>query len=319
MLCSAGAIAAVLVLPLTGTAQTYPNRPVRIIVPFTPGAPPDIIARIVGSKLAEQLGQPVIVDPRPGATGVIAAEIAKNATPDGHTLLLAGSTLFATLPALKPKLPYDIERDFVALSRIATVAQVLAVHPSLAVSTVADLVRLAKARPGQLNYGSAGNGSSSHLAGEMFNVLAGVKTVHVPYKASSLAINDLITAQVQFIIPSPPAVMPHAKAGRIKVIATTGAKRDPLFPELPTVADAVPGFEFVQWWGIAGPAKTPAVIVKKLHTDLVKVLQTAEMRDLLAKQGTTVHTESSAEFSAFIKVERERIARVGRQVGVTLD
>jgi tripartite-type tricarboxylate transporter receptor subunit TctC len=172
---------------------------------------------------------------------MIAAEIARNATADGYTLLLAGSTLFATLPALKPRIPYDIDKDFVALSRIGTVAQMLAVHPSIGVMTVADLVKLARTRPGELNYGSAGNGSSSHLAGEMLNVLAGVKTVHVPYKASSLAITDLIAGQVQFIIPSPPVVMPHAKVGRIKVIATTGATRDPLFPELPTVADTIPG------------------------------------------------------------------------------
>jgi tripartite-type tricarboxylate transporter receptor subunit TctC len=292
---------------------------VRIIVPFAPGAPPDVIARIVGNRLAEEMGQPVIVDPRPGATGVIAAEIVKNATADGYTLLLAGSTLFATLPALKPKLPYDINKDFVPLSRIGTVAQMLAVHPSIGVSTVADLVKLAKIRPGELNYGSAGNGSSSHLAGEMFNVLAGVKTVHVPYKASSLALTDLVSGQVQFIIPSPPVVMPHAKAGRIRVIATTGARRDPLFPELPVVADVIPGFEFMQWWGIAAPARTPAAVVNKLHAAIVKVLEATQMRELLAQQGATPHAESPAEFSAFIKVERERLARVGRQVGITLD
>jgi tripartite-type tricarboxylate transporter receptor subunit TctC len=300
-------------------AQTYPNRALRILVPFAPGAPPDILARVVGNKLSEQIGQPVIVDPRPGASGVIAAEIAKNATPDGYTLLLAGSTLFATLPALKPGLSYDVDKDFVSLSRVASVAQVLAVPSSLGIGTVSDLVKLAKARPGQLNYGSAGNGSSSHLAGELFNVLAGVKTIHVPYKASSLALNDLIAGQVQFIIPSPPVVMPHAKAGRVRVIATTGAKRDPFFPDLPTVADAVPGFEFTQWWGIAAPAKTPLDIVRKLQAEVVKVLSTAELRDLLAKQGTTPHAESSAEFTAFIRLERERIGRMGRQVGVVLD
>jgi tripartite-type tricarboxylate transporter receptor subunit TctC len=315
----AAATLAALTVTGTGNAEPYPSRPVRIIVPFAPGAPPEIIARLVGSRLSEQLGQPMIVDPRPGASGVIAAEIAKNATPDGYTLLLAGSTLFAALPALKPKLPYDIEKDFAGLSRVGSVSQVLAVHASIGVSTVADLVTLAKAQPGQLNYGSAGNGSSSHLAGEMLNVLAGIKTVHVPYKASSLALNDLIAGQVQFIIPSPPTVMPHAKGGRIKVLATTGANRDPLFPDLPTVGETVPGFEFVQWWGVAAPVKTPAVIVKKLHSGLIKVLQTPEMRDLLAKQGATPHAESPAEFSAFIRAERERIGHVGRQVGVTLD
>ena len=319
MLCLAAATVAALALPWIAAAQTYPNRPVRIIVPFPPGSTPDTVARILGNKLIEQIGQQVIVDARPGGSGVIAVEIAKTAPPDGYTLLLAGTTNFATLPALKPKLPYDVDKDFIALSRVASVANVVAVHPSLGVGTVADLVKLAKARPGHLNYGSGGNGSAAHLAGEMFDVLAGVKTVHVPYKGSVLALNDLIAGQLQFIITSPVLLMPHGKTGRIKVIATTGAKRDPLLPELPTVADTVPGFESTLWWGVAAPAKTPAVIVKKLHAEIVKALQSPEVRELLAKQGATAHAESPAEFTAFIKAERERIARVGRQAGITLD
>jgi tripartite-type tricarboxylate transporter receptor subunit TctC len=319
LLCLAAATVAALAVPGVGAAQTYPNRPVRIIAPFPPGTTADIVARMLGNKLTEQLGQHVIVDQRPGASGVIAVEIAKSAPPDGYTLLLMGPTVFATFPALKPKLPYDPDKDFVALSRVASVANVVAVHPSLGVGTVADLVKLAKARPGHLNYGSAGNGTAPHLAGEMFSALAGVKTVHVPYKGSALALNDLIAGQLQFIMGSPVVVMPHAKTGRIKVIATTGAKRDPLLPELPTVADTVPGFESTLWWGVAVPAKTPAVIVNKLHAEIVKAMQSPEVREILAKQGATAHAESPAEFTAFIKAERERIARVGRQVGITLD
>ena len=183
MLCLEAATLAALAVPGIAVAQTYPNRPVRFIVPFPPGGPADIIARILGSELTEQLGQQVIVDQRPGGSGVIAAEIAKNAAPDGHTLLLAGPTLFATLPALKPKLPYDPDKDFVALSRVAAAALVVAVHPSLGAGTVADLLKLAKARPGELNYGSSGNGSGPHLAGEMLNVLAGVRPCTCPTKA----------------------------------------------------------------------------------------------------------------------------------------
>lgn len=311
--------AVALAVPGFAAVQTYPNRPLRLIVPFPPGGPADIIARIVGNKLTEQLGQQMIVDLRPGASGVIAAGIAKTAAPDGYTLLLAGPTLFATLPALKSRLPYDADKDFVALSRIAAAALAVAVHPSLGAGTVADLVKLAKARPGELNYGSSGNGSGPHLAGEMLNVLAGVKTVHVPYKGTTLALNDLIAGRLQFTMGTAPAVMPHAKAGRIKLIATTGAKREPLLPELPTVAEVLPGFEITVWWGLALPAKTPAVIVKKLHAEIVKALQTPDVRELLAKQGATMHVESPAEFTAFIKGERGRIARVGRQVGITLD
>ena len=319
MLCLAAAAATVLAIPGIGAAQTYPSRPVRIIVPLPSGSSPDIIARILANKLTEQIGQPVIVDPRPGASGVIAVEIARNAPPDGYTLLMAIFTNFVSLPVFKSKLSYNPDEDFVALSRIASVAPVVAVHPSLGVGTVADLVKLAKARPGQLNFGSSGNGTPSHLAGEMFNVLAGVKTVHVPYKGAPQALNDLIAGQVQFVAMSPIVAMPSAKAGRIKVIATMGAKRDPLLPDLPTVADTVPGFESTLWWGVAAPAKTPAVILKKLHAEIVKATQAPEVQELLAKQGATAHAESPAEFTAFIKAERERIARVGRQVGITLD
>ena len=315
----AAAIASVLAVPTIVVAQAYPNRPVRILVPFPPGSTPELVARILGSRLVEQLGQQVVVDPRAGGSGVIAVETAKNAPPDGYTLLLAGTTAFATLPALKPKLSYDVDKDFVVLTRVASVSNVVAVHPLLGVGTVADLVKLASARPGHLNYGSSGNGSAPHLAGEMFNVLAGVKTVHVAYKGTPLALNDLMAGQLQFIMTSPPVVMPLAKTGRIKVIATTGAKRDPLLPDLPTVADTVAGFESTLWWGVAVPAKTPAVVVKALHAGIVKAMQSPEARELLAKQSVTAHAESPAEFAAFIKAERERIARVGRQVSITLD
>ena len=319
MLCLLAVAVTVLALPAVGAAQTYPTRPLRIILALPAGGAPDIVARILSNKLSEQLGQSVIVDARPGGSGVIAAEITKNAPADGYTLLLAGTTVFATLPALRPGLSYNVDKDFTALTRIAWVTNVLAVHPSLGVGSVAELVKLAKARPGQLNYGSGGNGGTSHLAGEMFNLLAGVKTVHVPYKGSVLAFNDLIAGQLQFVISSPVVVMPHAKTGKVKAIATTGAKRDPLLPALPTVADVLPGFESTLWWGVAVPVKTPAVIVKKLHAEIVKAVQSPEVRNLLAKQGTTAHGESPAEFTAFIKAERERIVRVSRQVSITLD
>jgi tripartite-type tricarboxylate transporter receptor subunit TctC len=319
MLCFTAAAMTGLISPGSGAGDPYPNRPLRIIVTFPSGSAADTVARVLGNKLAEQMGQQVIVDVRPGGSGVIAVEIAKNAAPDGYTLLLATATSFATLPTLKPKLPYDVDKDFAVLSRVASGAYVLAVHPSLGVATVADLVKLAKARPGQLNYGSGGNGSAGHLAGEMFDLLAGVKTVHVPYKGAPPALNDLIAGQLQFTIASPVLLMPHAKTGRIKVIASTGAKRDPLLPELPTVADAVPGYEITTWFGVAVPAKTSTAIVSKLHAELVKAMRSPETRELLAKQGATAHAESPAEFSAFIKLERERIGRIGRQAGITLD
>jgi tripartite-type tricarboxylate transporter receptor subunit TctC len=315
----AAALVSALALPYIGAAQTYPDRPVRLIVSFPAGGASDTVARILANKLAEQLGQPVIVDSRPGGSGVIGVEIAKSAPPDGYTLLMATVNTFALLPALKPRLPYDPEKDFVALTRVASGGDVIAVHPSLAVGTVADLVKLAKARPGQLNYGTSGTGTNQHLGGEMLNVFAAVQTVHVPYKGVVLALNDLIAGQLQFILASPIFVMPHAKTGRIKVIATTGAKRDPLLPELPAVAETLPGFEMTAWQGVAVPMKTPFVIVNKLHTEIVKALRTPEVRELLVKQGVTAHAESQADFTAFIKADRDRLARVGRQVGITLD
>jgi tripartite-type tricarboxylate transporter receptor subunit TctC len=306
-------------MPATWAAQTYPNRPVRIILALPAGGAPDFIARTLGSRLTEQLGQPVIVEARPGASGVIAAEYVKASPPDGHTLLLAGTTVFVTLPVLKSKLAYDPDKDFALLTRVASVAQVVAVHPSLGASTVADLVKLARAQPGKLNYGSGGIGSSSHLAGEMFDVLAGVKTVHVPYKGTVLALNDLIAGQLQFIMINPVVVMAPAKTRKIKLIATTGSTRDPLLPELPTVGDFLPGFESTIWWGIAVPAKTPAVVAAALHAEIVKAMQNPQTRGLLAKQGATAHGESPAEFAAFMGAERERILRIGRQVSITLD
>ena len=315
----ASAMLLVLAVPAGGAVQPYPNKPVRIVVPFSSGSSADTVARIIANKLTEQLKRPLIVDARPGGTGIIGVEIAKNASPDGYTLLLAGTATFATLPALKPKLPYDPDKDFAVLTRIASVANVVAVHPSLGVSTVPEFVKLAKARPGDLNFGSFGNGSAGHLGGEMFNVLAGIKTVHIPYKGTGLALKDLITGQLQFMVISPALAMPAAKAGRIKVIATAGPSRDPLWPELPTVADVLPGFEVTLWWGVAVPAKTPSAIVKKLHAEIVKAEQTPEVRAQLAKQGATPHAESPAEFTAFIKAERQRLARVGHQAGITFD
>jgi tripartite-type tricarboxylate transporter receptor subunit TctC len=313
--------AAVQVFALSGiaTAQTWPNRPLRMIVPFPAGSQSDVIGRVVGNKLADLLGQQVVVDNRVGASGAIGMELAKNAPADGHTLMLATFATFALLPALKPALPYDTDRDFIALSRVASGVFVVAVQPLLGIASVGDLIKLAKARPGQLNYGSSGNGSIQHLAGEMFKVQAGVKTTHVPYKGAVIALTDLIAGQIQYIVASPTIVMPHAKTSRLKVLATTGAKRDPLLPEFPTVAETVPGFEITSWQGMVLPAKTPAVIVNKLHAEIVKALQTPEVREQLAKQGVTAHAESPAEFMTFIKADRERMARVARQVSITLD
>lgn len=300
-------------------AQTYPTKPIRFLVPSPAGGSPDILARIVGARLSEQMKQQVIIDNRSGASGIIGVEIVKNAAPDGYTLLLATSTIFASLPALKNNLPYDVERDFAHLSRIAWVANVATVNANLGVNSVADLVKLAKDKPGSLNYGSAGNGSPAHLAGAMLNVLAGVKTTHIPYKGAAPAMSDMIGGQIQFLITSPLVAMPLGRTGRIKVLATTGAQRDPLLPELPTMAETVPGYEIVQWWGVSVAKGTPAAITQRLHKELMIALNAPEVRALMSKNGATSNPESPAEFIAFMKAERGRIANVGKQAGIVLD
>ena len=300
-------------------AQPYPSKPIRFIVPSPPGGSPDILARIVSQKMTEQLGQQVVVDNRGGASGIIGVEAAARAAPDGYTLLFVTATTFGSLPALKRKLPYDPEKDFQPLSRIAWVANVMTVSPKLGANSVADLVRIARDRPGQLNYGSAGNGTPAHLAGAMFNVLAGVETVHVPYKGAALALTDVIGGQLQILITSPLVAMPHGRAGRIKVLGTTGARRDPLLPELPPVADTVPGYEIVQWWGAALPARTPPAIVKRMHEELLKALAAPDARAAMSRNGATPNPETPAEFAAFMKSERARIARLGKQAKISLD
>lgn len=300
-------------------AQNYPSRPIRFLVPGAAGSSQDILARVLANKLSQQLNQQVVVDARAGASGLIAIDIAKTAAPDGYTLVAATSTLFSGLPALKPKLSYDPDRDFAPLSRMASVANVLTVNASLGVETAADLVKLARAKPGQLNYGSAGNGSPAHLAGAMFDVLAGVKTNHVPYKGAAQALTDVIGGQLHYLITSPLVAMPHAKGGRIKVLATTGAKRDPLLPDLPVLADTVPGYDITQWWGVVAPAKTPKPILDLLHAEIIKALRTPEVRELLARQGATAQPESPAEFAAFMKSERTRIGQLGKKAGISLD
>jgi tripartite-type tricarboxylate transporter receptor subunit TctC len=314
-----GACAAAVFSQPACAADEFPARPIRFLVPGATGSSQDLLSRIVANKLAQQMNQQVVVDVRAGASGLIGIELGKAAAPDGYTIIAATSTLFASLPALKANLSYEADRDFAPLSRMAMVANVMTVNAALGVETVADLVKLAKARPGQLNYGSAGNGSPAHLAGAMFDLLARVKTNHVPYKGAAQALTDVIGGQLQYLVTSPLVAMPHAKGGRIKVLATTGAKRDPLIPELPTVADEIPGYNITQWWGIVVPARTPAPIATRLHAELIKALQSPEVRDLIARQGASVQPESPAEFSAFMRAERMRIANLGKQANIRLD
>jgi tripartite-type tricarboxylate transporter receptor subunit TctC len=299
-------------------AETYPTKPLRVIVPTAPGGSPDTVARIVTERAATILGQPIVVDARGGGGGLVGASIAMNAAPDGYTLMMGTSTVLASQPALNKSLPYT-DKHFIPLTRAAYVANVVTVNPGLGASNVAELVKLLKEKPGQLHYGSAGVATPAHLAGAMFNVLAGVKGVHVPYKGAAPAMIDMIGGQIQYFITSPIVALPHGKAGRIKILATTGAQRDPLIPELPTVAETVPGYEIVQWWGFVALGGTPKHIQKRMHEALTSALQTDEVKQKLARLGAQAMAESPAEFAAFIKAERARIARVGKEAGIVIN
>lgn len=299
--------------------QPYPVRPVRIIVSNATGSSPEIMARMLGAKLTVQMGQPFVVDTRPGASGIIGVEIVKTAAPDGYTLLVGSTTVFSSLPALKPNLSYDMERDFVPLTRIASVANVMVVQASLGVTSVAEFIKHAQANPGKLNCGHSGNGTPAHLAAALFNVMAKVDIQHVPYKGAAQVLNDLIAGHIQCQFTSPVVAMPHAKGGRVRVLATTGLGPDPLAPELPTVAATVPGYESTQWFGIAAPARTPKAIVNRLHAEIMRALRSPEIGELVSKQGATVQPESPAAFAQYIREERNRIAGLAKSAGIRID
>ena len=299
-------------------AQGYPAKPVRLIVADAAGGAPDQLGRILAQKLAEGLGQQFIVDNRPGAAGVLGADIAARSPADGYTLLLTTTSIYAILPRLKKNLPYDPARDFIAISRIATASNVLVVNVSLPVNSIAELVQLAKSKPGIINYASAGVGSPAHLAGEMLNLLAGIRLTHVPYKGAAPALLDVIAGNAQLIITSPIAAGAHMNAGRVRALATTGVERNPALPELPTIADAVPGYEITQSWGIVAPAGTPPQIVTRLNEEIVKAMHLPEVKDRVLKTGAVPAGDRAAEFEAFIAKERQRLGEIISRSGIVL-
>ena len=297
----------------------YPDRPIRLIMPYPAGGSIDTAGRAVAQKLAEHFGQQIVIDNRTGSGGTIGTETAARAAPDGYTLVMGGTGTLALSPHLQRNLPYDSVRDFTPVTMLIASPYVLVVHPSVPANSVKELIALAKARPGQIDYASGGNGSAPHFASEMFNAAAGVKLTHIPYKGAAPAMTDMIGGQIQFLITSPLVAMPQGRAGRIKVLATTGAQRDPLLPELPTMAETVPGYEIVQWWGISVAKATPAAISQRLHKELMIALNVTEVKALMNKNGATPQPEQPAEFAAFMRSERARIGNVGKQAGITID
>ena len=300
---------------LAGAAD-YPDKPVRFVVGFTPGGPSDIVARLIGHKLGELWSQQVVIDNRPGAGGNIAAEIVARSPGDGYTLLLGNNSILATNAALYSKLAYDPVKDFAPVILVASQPNILVVHPSLPVKSVKELIALAKAKPGQLNYASSGSGAAAHLSGELFKAMAYVDMVHIPYKGAAPALNDVLAGQDQLMFATSLSVMPHVKSGRLRALAVTTPKRMSAMPELPTVAEAgVPGFEATTWHGMVVAASTPPALVARLNADTAKVLQLPDVRERFAVLGAEIIGGTPQEFAAYIKKEIPKWTKVVRDSG----
>jgi tripartite-type tricarboxylate transporter receptor subunit TctC len=296
--------------------QPYPAKPVRLVVPSAPGGGTDITARVMAPKLSEFLGQQVVVENRAGAGTMIGGEVVARAAPDGYTLLMGISTL-AINPAMYKKVPYDALKDFAPITQAVSLPNILVVHPSLPVKTVKELVAFAKARPGQLQFASAGVGTNPHLAAELFLSMTGTKMLHVPYKGSGAGVIDVIAGHVPVMTPSILTGLPHTKAGRLRALGVTSAQRAGGAPEIPTIAEAgVPGYEAVQWFGILAPAGTPRAVIERVHREAVKVLQSADIRERLKADGADPVASSPEEFAAFLRSETAKWAKVVKAVGI---
>jgi tripartite-type tricarboxylate transporter receptor subunit TctC len=298
-------------------AQGYPVRPVRFIVPFPPGGSADILARTLAPKMAESLGQPMVVENRPGAGTAIGAKATADAAPDGYTVMLGTVSSHAMNPGLNPKVGYDPVRDFTPVAPVASIPFALVVHPSVAAKSVQELVALARARPGQLNYASAGSGTSNHLAGELFAAVTGTSMVHIPYKGSAPALNDLLAGQVNLMFDLVLTAAPHVRSNAVRALAVTGTARSPVLPGVPTVRESgFPGYDVTAWFGLFGPANVPQPAVARLHAAVVAALADADVRDRLAKQGADAMAASPAEFSAYVREEVAKWAKVVRTAGL---
>lgn len=306
--------------PLMAQTTAYPTKPIRIVVPFTPGGSTDILARTIGQKLTEAWGQPVVIENVPGAGGSIGAEKVAKATPDGYTLLMGHIGTLAVTPSIYPKLPYDPVKSFAPVAWVANVPNVLVVHPSVPVKTVQELVAYARANPGRLNYGSGGNGSAAHIATEYFKLASNTFMVHVPYRGTAPAVNDAVAGQIQLLFTGAPAVMPMVRAGKLKALAVSSTKRLDTAPELPTVAETDPkqfkGFEADQWYGIVAPAGTPPEVVAKLNAQINASLSSAEVSARLRNDGAIAMPSTPDAFGKLIAAEIVRWKPVVTRAGI---
>lgn len=304
-------------LVTSSIAQTYPVKPIRIIVPFPPGGGVDFIGRVVGNELAKRVGQQVVIDNRAGANGIVGLEALKTAAPDGYTIAAASAGPIAVNPSIYSKLPHDTVRDFVPISNMVNFPLLLVVHPSLPVKNVKDLVALAKSRPGQVIYSSPGSGNSAHLAAELFNNMAGVKITHIPYKGTAPANIAMMSGETHLTYSSIPSILPHVRSGRVRALGVGNSTRVPSLPEFPTIAEAgLPGYEAYAWGGMFAPAGTPPDVITRLNREIVAVLKQKDVTDKLLSEGTVPTPSTPEEFAAYIKVEIKKWGDVVRMANI---
>lgn len=300
-------------------AQNYPAKPIRFISPYAPGGGTDILARLIGQKLAENLGQPVVVDNRPGGGGIIGTEIVAKSAPDGYTVMLASPSPIVVAPHLHKKLGYDPLKDLAPITLITVVPAVMAVHPSLPVKSVKELIALAKSKPGAFTFSSSGNGGTGHLAGEMLKMMAGVDMLHVPYKGTGPATTAVVGGEVSLTFGNIISLLPHVKANRLRALAVTTPKRAPVLPEVPAVAETLPGYSAGPWYGVLAPGGTPQNVVAKLNQEIVKILRSPEVKQNLAADGADPVGSTPADFAKHLKAETERWGKVVREARMKVD
>jgi tripartite-type tricarboxylate transporter receptor subunit TctC len=301
-------------------ADNYPSKPIRLVVPFPPGGPADALARVVGEKIGASLGKPIVVDNRPGAGGNIGMEIGAKAAPDGYTLVLAPAGNLTVNPSLYRSVPYDVGRDFAPVTVLATVPNILVVHPSVPAKTVTELVRYARAHPGELNFSSPGNGSGAHLAGELLKSLAAIDITHIPFNGIAPAVTAVVGGQVQLMFAGAPSVLQHVKAGRLNALGVASLKRIVAAPDLPTLSESgFPGFDVTSWYGIVAPAGTPNDVITRLHNEMTKALNEPDVRERLAGLGAEPVANTPAEFAAMIKSETAKWSRIVKDAKITAE
>lgn len=313
-------LAIALAVPLSATAQAYPTKPIHFVVPYPPAGPLDTVARLVGQRVSESVGQPVVVENKPGAGGNIGAGLVAKAAPDGYTLLMGAVATHAINPTLYASMPYDAQKDFIPVTQIASTPNVLVVNPSLPVTNVHDFIAYAKAHPGSLNFGSGSTGSAGHLAGELFKSMAGVEMTHVPYKGAAPAMNDLIGGQIQLMFDNLASSLAQIKAGKVRALAVTTATRTELAPELPTIAESgLPGFDINTWFGLFVPAGTPPAIVQRLHDEFVKALAAPDVRARMLALGAEPVGNTPGQFAQYIRSEAVKYAKLVKASGAKVD